>query len=114
MEITNEIKNKVESAIAQTINATFGRVPLYEYIRAKQYSWLDCVEFTDGEFILDPKIEANFDIIRLEDAETGYKCTVQVMSVGHKDEFDTNFDGWQFQCTTTSGKMSFPIESVIK
>ena len=95
MELTNEIKSKLQEVATSEVNALLGRVPIYSFLKTKDYVWtrkfLDNIRGTG-------LVEVTYSIKKFF-ANAHLNCIVKIESVGIW-ETKERIDGWEFEMNT--------------
>lgn len=95
MELTNEIKSKLQEVATNEVNALLGRVPIYSFLKTKDYVWArKFLENIRGTGL----VEVAYSIVKFVAAEI-LTCTVKIESVGVW-ETKERIDGWEFEMNT--------------
>ena len=95
MKITNELKSKLQEVATKEVNALLERVPIYMFLKTKDYVWPRKFVEYDKEIGL---IEVSYSIEKIV-AFVHLNCTVKIESV-EIWETKEKIDGWEFEINT--------------
>ena len=113
MELTKEQKARLADEIGHQIEGLFKTSPLYDFIRLGVYLDSRSTVMYAGKTFGEGMFVAEWHISDLKEAANGYITHVVVEDVRH-DNTSEKYDGFVFDYTTKSGKLSFPLQTILK